>query len=143
VSVREGATTPRFDFTVVGDANLDLMLYGVAEDQPTEQELLADRMALLLKRGASCATVYTATKCCSAPAQSSQIVDAVCAGDSFNAGFLHGWIRGWPLEEALLYGNFAGRWSTIASGGTTAFRGRDNSVDFHQVWRRSPSVSSH
>ena len=30
---------------------------------------------------------------------------SVGAGDSFNVGFLHGVRQGWPLAEALRYGN--------------------------------------
>jgi len=39
---------PRFDVTVAGELNLDLILYGVPEELPRERELLADRMSLTL-----------------------------------------------------------------------------------------------
>jgi sugar/nucleoside kinase (ribokinase family) len=39
---------PRFDVTVAGELNLDLILYGVPEELPRERELLADRMVLTL-----------------------------------------------------------------------------------------------
>jgi sugar/nucleoside kinase (ribokinase family) len=39
---------PRFDVTVAGELNLDLILYGVPEELPRERELLADRMMLTL-----------------------------------------------------------------------------------------------
>jgi len=35
---------PRFDVTIAGEVNLDLILYGVPEELPRERELLADRM---------------------------------------------------------------------------------------------------
>jgi len=44
---------PRFDVTIAGEVNLDLILYGVPEELPRERELLADRMVLTL--GASSA----------------------------------------------------------------------------------------
>jgi sugar/nucleoside kinase (ribokinase family) len=56
------------------------------------------------------------------PLRPGTVVDAIGAGDSFNAGFIHAWIRGWPMERALAYANLAGAWSTTASGGTSAFR---------------------
>jgi sugar/nucleoside kinase (ribokinase family) len=62
------------------------------------------------------------------------VVDAVGAGDSFNAGFLHGWTRGWPLEKSLAYGNLAGAWSTTASGGTQAFRDKDSLRALEDAW---------
>jgi len=45
---QESNALPGFDFNVVGDTNLDLLLYGLAEELPTEQELIADGMALQL-----------------------------------------------------------------------------------------------
>jgi len=51
-----------------------------------------------------------------------ETVDTVGAGDSFNAGFLHGWLRGLPPELAAREGNIAGALSTQRSGGTEAFR---------------------
>jgi sugar/nucleoside kinase (ribokinase family) len=51
-----------------------------------------------------------------------QPVDAVGAGDSFNAGFLHGYLKAWPMERCLQMGNLAGAYSTTQIGGTSAFR---------------------
>jgi sugar/nucleoside kinase (ribokinase family) len=49
-------------------------------------------------------------------------IDAVGAGDSFNAGFLHGYVHGWSVDRCLQLGNVAGAYSTTQSGGTSAFR---------------------
>jgi sugar/nucleoside kinase (ribokinase family) len=38
----------RFDVTIAGEVNLDLILYGLPTDFPPERELLADRMAVTL-----------------------------------------------------------------------------------------------
>jgi len=56
-----------------------------------------------------------------APA-SVQPVDTVGAGDSFNAGFLHKFVRGANLQDCLEYGNVAAALSTTRAGGTEAFR---------------------
>jgi sugar/nucleoside kinase (ribokinase family) len=48
-------------------------------------------------------------------------VDAVGAGDTFNAGFLSRFIRGEPLQQCLEFGMLAGAFSTQAVGGTAAF----------------------
>jgi len=46
---------PRFDITIAGELNLDLILYGLPGELPRERELLADRMMLTL--GSSSAIV--------------------------------------------------------------------------------------
>jgi sugar/nucleoside kinase (ribokinase family) len=46
---------PRFDVTIAGELNLDLILYGLPAEMPPERELLADSMALTL--GSSSAIV--------------------------------------------------------------------------------------
>src|SRR5256884_8740370 len=46
---------PRFDVTIAGELNLDLILYGLPDELPPARELLADRMILTL--GSSSAIV--------------------------------------------------------------------------------------
>jgi sugar/nucleoside kinase (ribokinase family) len=46
---------PRFDVTIAGELNLDLILYGLPEQLPPERELMTDRMMLTL--GSSSAIV--------------------------------------------------------------------------------------
>jgi sugar/nucleoside kinase (ribokinase family) len=49
-------------------------------------------------------------------------VDPVGAGDSFDAGFLHEYLKGSDLTKCLASGNRAGALSTTRPGGTEAFR---------------------
>jgi sugar/nucleoside kinase (ribokinase family) len=49
-------------------------------------------------------------------------VDTVGAGDSFDAGFLHEYLKGSDLPTCLASGNRAGALSTTRPGGTEAFR---------------------
>jgi sugar/nucleoside kinase (ribokinase family) len=57
-----------------------------------------------------------------APTQEVVAVDTVGAGDSFDAGFLHEYVRGADLAVCLASGNRAGALSTTRPGGTEAFR---------------------
>ena len=53
------------------------------------------------------------------------VVDAIGAGDSFNAGFVRCFVQGRPLEECQRMGNLIGAVSTTAAGGTGAFASRE------------------
>lgn len=48
------------------------------------------------------------------------VIDTVGAGDSFNAGFLYGFIKQWSLANSLQLALACGSLSTLAAGGTTA-----------------------
>jgi sugar/nucleoside kinase (ribokinase family) len=55
------------------------------------------------------------------PYLNKNVVDAIGAGDSFNAGFIFKFIQGKELDECQQFGNLTGAISTTAAGGTTAF----------------------
>ncbi len=48
------------------------------------------------------------------------VVDTVGAGDSFDAGFLYGFLNGWRLQKSLQLAVACGSLSTRQAGGTTA-----------------------
>jgi len=54
------------------------------------------------------------------------VVDAIGAGDSFNAGFIFKYILGNSIPDCQQYGNLTGAVSTTAAGGTTAFQNYEN-----------------
>ena len=54
------------------------------------------------------------------PVYPARVVDTVGAGDSFDAGFLYGWLAGWDLESCLRLGSACGSLSTRRAGGTAA-----------------------
>ena len=64
------------------------------------------------------------------PAQEVVAVDTVGAGDSFDAGFLHEYVRGSDLSTCLASGNRAGAFSTTRPGGTEAFRDSEHREKF-------------
>lgn len=50
-----------------------------------------------------------------------EVVDAIGAGDSCNAGFISAFVKGLPLEACQETGNLTGAVNTTAAGGTGAF----------------------
>jgi sugar/nucleoside kinase (ribokinase family) len=85
--------------------------------------LLAERVpTLVVKLGAKGALAVRDRERLVAPSFDVKVVDTVGAGDSFNAGFLHEYVKGASLKRCLEYGNLAGAFSTTACGGTEAFR---------------------
>jgi sugar/nucleoside kinase (ribokinase family) len=50
-----------------------------------------------------------------------EVVDAIGAGDSFNAGFIYKYLKNGNLYECLQFGNLMGAINTTAPGGTAAF----------------------
>jgi sugar/nucleoside kinase (ribokinase family) len=86
-------------------------------------DFLASKVKILVvKRGAKGALVCSAGNRFTAAPLSVEVIDAVGAGDSFNAGFLHKFVRGAKLEHCLAFGNVAAALSTTRGGGTEAFR---------------------
>jgi sugar/nucleoside kinase (ribokinase family) len=79
---------------------------------------------LVVKRGREGAVAVSGKERVEMPACRVESIDAVGAGDSFNAGFLHGYLRGWNLERCVRLGNCTGAFSTTGVGGTQAFRDR-------------------
>lgn len=51
----------------------------------------------------------------------SQVVDAIGAGDSFNAGFISAFLSNYTLDECLKQGALMGAINTTSAGGTGAF----------------------
>jgi sugar/nucleoside kinase (ribokinase family) len=70
-----------------------------------------------LKRGAQGALACHGEKTATAVALAGGLVDTVGAGDSFDAGFIYGYINGWELERSLWLAATCGSLSTRAAGG--------------------------
>lgn len=109
---------------------LDVLFLNEAEalryaDARSPQEALAhfasSRNTVVIKRSAAGAMACSEG---GTPAEVAGIeVDAVettGAGDAFNGGFLHAWMAGKSLEDALWAGNICGGLSTRAAGGVQA-----------------------
>jgi len=96
-------------------------------------ERLAEMVPLVVvKLGAKGAMARRGDQTSESPSVKLDAVDPVGAGDSFDAGFLHQYIRGADLASCLAWGNLAGALSTTRSGGTEAFRDQEHRERF---WR--------
>lgn len=96
-----------------------------AADLETAVTRLAKLVPLVVvKLGRNGALAQQGAKRYESPAIVVEAVDAVGAGDSFDAGFLHRYVQGADLNECLRAGNLAGALSTARAGGVEAFRDR-------------------
>lgn len=78
---------------------------------------------LAVKRGNEGSLVHHNDKLMELPAfLNKNVVDAIGAGDSFNAGFIVKYIGGNDLSVCQKFGNLAGAVNTTEAGGTGAFR---------------------
>jgi sugar/nucleoside kinase (ribokinase family) len=77
---------------------------------------------VVVKLGSKGSLAQRGSERVTSPSQKVVPVDTVGAGDSFDAGFLHEYVRGSDLATCLASGNRAGALSTTRSGGTEAFR---------------------
>ncbi|NTV37258.1 MAG: carbohydrate kinase family protein [Anaerolineaceae bacterium] len=87
-------------------------------------EALADLAGIsgcvTVKMGADGAIARKVDEVARAQALTVQVVDTVGAGDSFDAGFIYGYIKHWSLERSLKLGSVCGSLSTRSFGGTAA-----------------------
>jgi sugar/nucleoside kinase (ribokinase family) len=65
-----------------------------------------------------------------------EVIDTTGAGDSFNAGFLHGCLAGTDLAECVDLGSACGGLSTRAPGGTTSQASFEEAQEFIRTARR-------
>jgi sugar/nucleoside kinase (ribokinase family) len=95
---------------------------GVSDLKGAVKKLAALVPLVVVKLGRAGALAQRGAERFVSPALVVEAVDAVGAGDSFDAGFLHQYVRGADLPTCLRAGNLAGAFSTTRPGGTEAFR---------------------
>ena len=105
---------------VAGTEDLDLAIRTLAELVPI----------VVVKLGRDGAMAQRGKERFISPAQKVDAVDPIGAGDSFDAGFLHQYLRGADVPACLASGNIAGALSTTRSGGTDAFRDAEHREKF-------------
>jgi sugar/nucleoside kinase (ribokinase family) len=95
---------------------------GVSDLEAAVKKLAALVPLVVVKLGRAGAMAQRGSERFVSPSLTVEAVDAVGAGDSFDAGFLHQYVRGAGLPACLAAGNLAGAFSTTRPGGTEAFR---------------------
>ncbi len=93
------------------------------EDIESASETLAQKVpVLVIKRGSQGAMARVGHEKYFAVPPVVEMADPIGAGDSFDAGFIHQYIRGAKVEDCLKYANIVGALSVTRAGGTEAFR---------------------
>jgi sugar/nucleoside kinase (ribokinase family) len=95
---------------------------GTANLEDALQKLATMVPLVVVKMGQAGAMAQRGRERFHSPARKVNPVDAVGAGDSFDAGFLNQYLKGSDLPTCLAAGNLAGAFSTTRPGGTEAFR---------------------
>jgi sugar/nucleoside kinase (ribokinase family) len=136
---RAGVTTsvdPNWDAAGDWDAGLRAILPHTDVFLPNEAEaraiggtddavaaaraLAASAGVVAVKRGAAGAVAVRGAEVVEVPVAPADVVDAIGAGDAFDAGFVAGVLEGWPLERCLAFAVACGALSTRGIGGTVA-----------------------
>ena len=93
------------------------------EDLSRALNLLAGlSKVVIVKRGSGSAICRTGDQQWSLAPPAVQLVDDIGAGDTFDAGFIHMYLRGAKLEDCLAFANLTAAYSVTKEGGTEAFR---------------------
>src|SRR5436190_4335586 len=109
-----------------------MRLTGAPNWQSAIEEVAKTVPWVVVKLGSEGAVARREKEQWSSPALKVNLVDPVGAGDSFDAGFLHEYIRGSDVKACLAAGNRAGALSVTRAGGTEAFRDADHRMKFLQ-----------
>lgn len=95
-----------------------ISLSGEAQVSLAAERLGSRVETLAIKMGAEGALGFREGRASRAASVPVQVVDTVGAGDSFDAGFLYGYLNGWSLEKSLQLACACGGLSTQRAGGT-------------------------
>jgi sugar/nucleoside kinase (ribokinase family) len=113
------------------------------DDLEKAAETLSTKVRILvIKRGSQGAIARVGKEKFTAYAPVVDVVDSVGAGDSFDAGFIHQFIRGAKIEDCLKFTNVAGALSVTRAGGTEAFRDASHRSAFTQKHAAGLGASS-
>ena len=93
---------------------------GTADTEAALTRLAGSKQTVAAKLGEQGGIARRGTTVARAPALPVRVIDTTGAGDSFDAGFIYGFLQGWDLEATLRLACACGSLSTRAAGGTAA-----------------------
>jgi sugar/nucleoside kinase (ribokinase family) len=112
-----GAAYPQID--VLLPNTQEARLLGRGRDWREGARALSEQgPTVVVKRGAEGAAAVMGEQTIEVDAIKTEVADTTGAGDNFDAGFLYGYLAGWPIEQSLRLGAACGSLSTQAIGGT-------------------------
>jgi sugar/nucleoside kinase (ribokinase family) len=97
-----------------------LSITGLSDIEAAAEQLARSSRLVAIKLGADGAILQAMNKTIYAPSIPVEVVDTIGAGDTFDAGFLYGYLNHWDMETSLRLAAVCGAFSTQASGGTAA-----------------------
>jgi sugar/nucleoside kinase (ribokinase family) len=97
-----------------------LSITGLSDIEAAAEQLARNSKLVAIKLGADGAILQVKNKTIYAPSIPVEVVDTIGAGDTFDAGFLYGYLNHWEMETSLGLATVCGALSTQASGGTAA-----------------------
>lgn len=114
---------PALDIFLPNRAEFLLLTGSESIEEGTEKiKEIAPKLTLVIKDGSNGAFVWKGGNLIHQPAfLNPEVVDCIGAGDSFNAGFIHSFIKGSSVDKCLESGALTGAVSTTRAGGTGAF----------------------
>lgn len=111
------------------------------DDAERAAEWLAEKVRIVVvKRGSKGALARAGRERFVATPPAVEVADHVGAGDSFDAGFIHQFIRGKSIEECLAFANIVGALSVTRPGGTEAFRDAQHRESFLRAHHANASA---
>jgi len=125
--------------------HVDILLPNEAEameftGQPTPEaalSVLSEHVpTVVVKLGPDGAMAKQGTQEARQPGFVIDVVDTTGAGDSFNGGFLHGFLAGMDLGDCLDLGNACGACSVLGVGGTTTQATLEEAMEFMRTTPR-------
>jgi sugar/nucleoside kinase (ribokinase family) len=97
-----------------------LSLTGASTVQEAAEWLTAQVSIVAVKMGVNGGMAFDGETPYRAPIIPVEVMDTVGAGDNFDAGFIYGFLLGWPLERCLKLGVVCGSLSTRMVGGISS-----------------------
>ncbi|WP_079528744.1 sugar kinase [Halobacillus hunanensis] len=100
---------PYVDVLLIGEEEADLLFDTHDPDELVQTCKPYGISTVAIKKGEKGATAYQQGEMIQVEAVSpKKVVDTVGAGDGFDAGFVYGLLKGWPLERTVQFANIIG-----------------------------------